>query len=266
MTFTDTPDWMSGVYSPQLLVGKILAGTKTVTVTLPPNCESLLIVSGGTLATPTVGGVTSGQAYPVVNALPGGFGFWVASVAEAVDQQVTVTFSSNALADVYVVADAGVRLIVDTILASAVFQAGITETGTPTAVLVGGLSRGSGNFTLQPLEVNAQGRLLIASSGGNVKAHGVAANAGAVLAAPAAGTVNVIDQCLVAVATVPECVNLTGSTTGVIYASAILTVASYTVSMPMPSPLEANEQLVVTDTSASQNVTYAIHYRNQWAT
>lgn len=116
-----TPDWQRGVYTPQKLIGKFTTAQLSETVTLPPNCESLLVVVPGVVfyggQSVQVVGTTTNGTYPAIACIQfpdvDQIGLFIAAVSPAADPAVTVTLTATPSADWYVVADAGVRGVVD---------------------------------------------------------------------------------------------------------------------------------------------------------
>ena len=115
----DTPDYQRGVVSAQVLLGTIPAGNFSDTIGLPPNIESLVVVSKGfgNVIEVFVTGVTSGINYPGTALQPGpqtvGQRAFVFDVSSAVDDQVVVHFTVAAGFDAYIYADYGVHISAD---------------------------------------------------------------------------------------------------------------------------------------------------------
>lgn len=261
MSFTDTPDWMSGVYTPQQLLDTFAGAPTSQVVTLPPNTESLLIIAPNNFTATLVGvvGVTTGQDYPP---LPYGrfiihdqSPIYVVPVSPVADQQVTVTWAS-APGVWYAVADAGVRTVLDPNLALALQSSGTAYNGEG-FVMEGVIS----STTAIALSAEATGALKVSVVGANLKQHGVVANGSGIVSAPSAGLANRLYKCIVSVAIVPECVNLIGVTSGTVYGSAVLGTANYGVSMEFAQPIDCTEALSISDTTNNQNITYNLHTR-----
>lgn len=161
---TDTPDWQSGVYSPQQLLGAFPGSAATEVVTIPPNTESLIIVGVPTSATtsPTVVGVTSSLDYLVSQVpTPAGTGIspvFLASALEPIDSQVTIHWPGGVTGEWYVVADAGIRQILDLTLANILATAG------DAATQLGLIVMGTDGTLARRLLTNQQGKLQVVST------------------------------------------------------------------------------------------------------
>jgi len=82
---------------PQTLLASVPGGTLTATVTLPPNCETLIIITNQAAEQPiTVRGVTSTFYYQCSN-VGNGSNTFVAMVSPAIDFQVAVTITGPSL-------------------------------------------------------------------------------------------------------------------------------------------------------------------------
>lgn len=115
----DTPDYQFGVVNAQKLLATVPNGTNSVTVGVPPNAETLIVLTPGgiNLFRCQVTGVTSGLSYAGI-ILPGQASAssglqWFFDVSQAVDAQVTVTLSAGAGGAWSVYADAGVHVVAD---------------------------------------------------------------------------------------------------------------------------------------------------------
>lgn len=112
-----SPDWQRGYYSAQKLLAHVAAGGATVTVTLPPNIETLAIytVSMPNPADVQASGVQSGNNYPGLvtrsqtSATSGAVVLF--DVSAALDAQIKLTWTVAPIFDWYVVADSGVRIV-----------------------------------------------------------------------------------------------------------------------------------------------------------
>lgn len=134
MTVVDTSDWQRGTVAPQKLIGNFGAASNPETVTLPANAETLWVFCVGVVGMilQSVVGVTTGKPYPFA-AMPLLFGaganpIYVVPVSSAADMQVTITWAA-APAQWYVVADAGVRLVIDQVLQAILATAGLASPG-----------------------------------------------------------------------------------------------------------------------------------------
>lgn len=127
MSIIGTPDYQQGVFSPQILLAN--NPTNPVTITLPANIESLIILAQFTSATstPTVRGATTAQLYPVfqqINFLSGGNIMYVCSVSNAADTQVTITWGGAVPVSWQVIGDSGVRVVTDAAISAALVSSG----------------------------------------------------------------------------------------------------------------------------------------------
>ena len=134
MTVVDTSDWQRGTVAPQKLIGNFGAASNPERVTLPANAETLWVFCVGVVGMilQSVVGVTTGKPYPFA-AMPLLFGaganpIYVVPVSSAADMQVTITWAA-APAQWYVVADAGVRLVIDQVLQAILATAGLASPG-----------------------------------------------------------------------------------------------------------------------------------------
>jgi hypothetical protein len=155
-----TPDNQRGVFSPQLLIGSFGTGHATETVTMPANTESLLIINNQGTALESVVGTTSGYSYPFFPGA-GSAELYVVEVSPVVDPEVTITWFGAPGAQWYVIADAGVRVVNDAVLAAASASSDIAVAGIPTQdVLVAGLYHSGGTYGVYPVAVDATGHLV----------------------------------------------------------------------------------------------------------
>ena len=257
----DTPDNQRGVFNPQQVIGSFGAVASGV-VQLPPNCQSLLVFTKGApqpYQLQSVVGVTTGLEYPA-SAMnfptSGPYNSVYAVVAmPGVDGQVTVTWGGAPTHGWGVIADAGVRQVVDQTLFALAAENGLPAIG-------GGLEVFGWDLTDdRQLLTDNTGRLNVIQVGANLHVHGTVGNGGQVLAAPAAGTANLITQIILGCTNVPECTQIVGASSGVIYATVIESAAGYNYPAQLGGPLETTEQLLGDQTSVNQNVFFSIHYR-----
>jgi len=180
---TDTPDGQYSTVSAQQIIGNFAAGNITESVNLPPNTETLLILTDdpfGPIVKKIVGN-TTGFDYSF-SALPNGAGggvnsLFVCSVVPSVDAAVTITWSSAPTTSWYVVADAAVRQIFDEAIAQVI---GLVSAGAPySALVVAGLSSGY----IQPLSLDVNNSLLVTAGFDGTNTHR--------LSTDASGTLNV---------------------------------------------------------------------------
>lgn len=138
----DTPDGQRGVVSAQKLLATVPRANSSVTVGVPPNCETLVVVIGGSDFSTTIKctGVITGFEYPGVAVQPTipNVTTWPVyfDVSGVVDEQVTVDLGAAPLGVWYVYADSGVHSVVDLATASAI--AAPTAAAPNRAMLVGG--------------------------------------------------------------------------------------------------------------------------------
>ena len=114
-----TPDWQRGVVSAQKLLGTFPSGSGTETVGIPPNAESLMILSTDPELTNwvTVKGVTSNEPYPTY-AIPmdiggGYYSRFISVVSNALDTEVLITWGVDPLGPWSVICDATSRFVLD---------------------------------------------------------------------------------------------------------------------------------------------------------
>ena len=116
----DTPDYQRGVVSAQALLATVASGTRVVTVGVPPNCETLVIVAGflPVAEFPTVTGVTTGVDYPVQGLRswngPVYPSMFAVDVSDVVDPQFEIIWGTAPTGTWYVYSDAGVHSVTDT--------------------------------------------------------------------------------------------------------------------------------------------------------
>ena len=115
----DTPDYTRGVVSAQKLLAAATGGGSPITVGIPPNTETLIVIITALGGRPTVkvSGVSTGHTYPGVP-FPSQFGqsqdyCWMFDVSSAVDTQVSITGVGAPLVPYAVYADSGVHIMAD---------------------------------------------------------------------------------------------------------------------------------------------------------
>jgi hypothetical protein len=121
MSTIDTPDYQRGVVSAQSLLAVVPAHTLTATVGIPPNAETLVLISAaftGVGVAVSCVGVTSGVTYPAQRTREAGnpnaeYSVYV-DVSSAADQEVVLTVSGSFGVPWYVYSDAGVHVVTDT--------------------------------------------------------------------------------------------------------------------------------------------------------
>jgi len=114
-----SPDWQRGFYSAQKLLATIPAGQQLTDVTIPPNCESLVVMVPSPQAGQNVQvkGTTTGLIYVGTTygmfAGGGNAETFVFDCSSEVDSQVQIEISPTGTATAYVYADAGVHVMSD---------------------------------------------------------------------------------------------------------------------------------------------------------
>lgn len=116
----DTPDYQRGIVNPQLLVGSFAANTNNENVFIPPNAETLIVVTGGGISTRScfITGLTTGLSYAgmlIPTQTGAGAGLqWFFDVSAVADNEVQITFVANGpTTPWFVYADAGVHVVAD---------------------------------------------------------------------------------------------------------------------------------------------------------
>ena len=182
-----TPDWQRGVISAQHLLATVAGGTDTVTVGVPPNAETIIVLAQtALLGTFSAVGVTSGFNYPFgvsKNALADSdqANTFFVNVANCVDDQLVISFSSISGTDWYVYADQAAHVTFDPFVGSAIYFPGNTPRYNGMLIL------GSDGTVTTAMETDSNGRqipLVPTLSSGLVA---VSANPTAVIAAPTSG-------------------------------------------------------------------------------
>lgn len=130
MTQVDTPDYQYGVVSAQKLLATVPDTETSVTVGVPPNAETIVVLAPGSLnpADFTCKGATSGLDYPPVPYGPSETGANTTSivfdVSAAVDSSVTITYGFPAAFVWYVYSDSAAHVHTNAYLARTQNQAG----------------------------------------------------------------------------------------------------------------------------------------------
>lgn len=124
MSAIDTPDYQRGVVSAQTLLARTPNTVLNVTVGIPYNAETIVIIAPEDSIESVVNviGIQSSVTYPVVRAAPGPDGtFFYVDISAAVDQQVFIELfetSGVGTTDWYVYADTAAHVIVDSTTSS----------------------------------------------------------------------------------------------------------------------------------------------------
>ena len=183
-----TPDWQRGVASAQKLMGKILAGGSSITVDLPPSCETVAVVVRETSRSQTinvVGGV-SGLNYPYGKVTTGsGTAFtsiYYIGVSSVVDSSITITLSATSTLDAFVYSDLASHLSFDPSLASSLATEGSTIA--PSVLMFGG----SDGVNAHPALVDTSGRFIPFTPNKTTGAVSLPTVNAEFLAAPSAGS------------------------------------------------------------------------------
>lgn len=119
MSAIDTPDYQRGIVNAQVLLAKVTTGAGHVSVSLPPNIETLIVCGeqAATLNGVSVVGDQSGADYIVqfMRTTQGGgaASTIVADVSSALDTSVTITVGSVTQGNWYVYGDSGVHMVTE---------------------------------------------------------------------------------------------------------------------------------------------------------
>lgn len=138
----DTPDYQRGVVSAQKLLGTASSGSTSLTVGVPPNAETLLVVTdpGVTGESPSITGNTSGAMYPASHIGPtaqsGTMSIWAVAVSPPLDDSVTVSWANTPNGAWYVLADQGIRQTIDAVLTRIATDVGGAPPGMGLALVV----------------------------------------------------------------------------------------------------------------------------------
>lgn len=168
MTIIDAPDGQYGVVNSAVLLASVAANVGTVTVTLPANITSVMVVGEDIqgLRSPdyvACFGVTTTLGYPgVIRYAPQGISASAAAffvVAPSLDSQVTISWGTNPLTKWWVVGLTGVNEVDVPAVSSSINYVG--SISPPTVMQIGALYGGN----IQPLNLDASGKLLV--SGGS---------------------------------------------------------------------------------------------------
>lgn len=115
----DTPDYQQGVVSAQALLATESSGSTTVTVTLPANCQTLVIVCEGGSGSPTVTVTGAGTSIPYPGSQlaqgtnTGSNVAFMFDVAPAVDSEVVVDLSGGGDPNWWVYSDDAAHVVVN---------------------------------------------------------------------------------------------------------------------------------------------------------
>jgi len=183
MTQVDTPDYQRGVVSAQKLLATVADTDTSVTVGVPANAETIVVLAPGSLNPGdfTCKGATSGLDYPATPYGPSVTGADTTSivfdVSAAVDVQVTITYGFAAAFVWYVYSDSAAHVVTSPYLARTQNQIGSTAP-------VDGLQvAGTDGADLRALKVNTSGELFHAGPNSAARATGALPT----IAAPGAG-------------------------------------------------------------------------------
>ena len=115
----DTPDWQVGVVSAQALLAFVNKTADFVTVGLPPNCETLVVMSptNSLLSPAYCYGTTTSVSYPGKRWTTNNGGMASTSyffdVSNASDNEVTIVWPGSATSQWWVYSDAAAHLVAD---------------------------------------------------------------------------------------------------------------------------------------------------------
>ena len=162
-----SPDWQRGVVTSQKLLSTQAATSLTATVFLPPNAETLVIVTSGPIGgaqTLTITGVTSAQVYPwqIQFIFSGGqaYAYYYADVSSSVDSSVTITFAQAAAFSWYVYSDQAAHVSFDPNLGLVVQEQNIGPSGWGIPAM------GYDGTNMHFVETDTTGKLVISNPGG----------------------------------------------------------------------------------------------------
>ena len=155
-----TPDWQNGIVNAQLLLATVPGATLTKVVNVPPNAESIIVITYcATRPVPaTVVGVASGYSYPTnFNYVIAGGNYYTFTFIDAstvVDSQVIVSIYPAVQGPWYIYSDAASHISYDPTMATLLQSNGAPYSGT--GVNLFGLNGGA----VEPLLADASGHLL----------------------------------------------------------------------------------------------------------
>lgn len=162
-----TPDWQRGITTAQKLLATVPATTLTTTVGVPPNAETIVIVTSGPVGgnqVLTIKGSTSGQVYPwQVQFLTSGsqdYAQYYVDVTSVIDVELSITFTEAAAFTWYVYSDQAAHVVFDPNMGLLV-----QEHAVPPG-LWGVLVEGFDGTDAQFIATDTSGKLVISNPGG----------------------------------------------------------------------------------------------------
>jgi len=191
----DLPPYQKGVVSAQKLLATVAAGTGTVTVGVPPNAESLVILlpSDPAIDKVVVQGTTTNVEYPslvlLTNSLESATFCCIALVSSAVDAEVTVTPGTVPSVPWHVYADSASRLVSDLTLRAVQGANGATVSG------YGLLVMGSDGTDSRMLSVDPTGGIVLSGPNQATPVTAVTNSWTDVIPAPPAGYYTKLFSC-----------------------------------------------------------------------
>ena len=247
-----TPDWQRGVVSAQKLLGTFPSGSGTETVGIPPNAESLMILSTDPELTNwvTVKGVTSNEPYPTY-AIPmdiggGYYSRFISVVSNALDTEVLITWGVDPLGPWSVICDATSRFVLDGSVSAITGRDGGSS---PTSGL---MVAGWDGTKSHILNTDSNGLLLTKSIGAGVIANGIYANDTGVLAAPPPGQYNYITHITGRPVTSADATKFVGISSGYIIGSLPYVGVEQESNMDYSTPIKAGEGFTISNNTVSQ--------------
>lgn len=150
MRVVDTPDWQRNAARAQKLLATVATGVADVTVDIPANTETIVIMASGVIpdADVVAKGATSGQLYVGVhiNETYSGTRYQTSyiDVAPAVDDKVTISYNTAPIDAWYVFSDDGVHVVADIVMQYAIAAPGHAAPGQ--AIEVAGTDGTDGRF------------------------------------------------------------------------------------------------------------------------
>lgn len=268
MSNPGTPDWQRGIAHPQVVAGSANGAATFMDVTLPPNCESLMVMcdNGGILQVSSVIGTTSFAKYPFVpyaGVAALGASTWLISTAQPQDAVVQINLAVAPGLNWVAVADQGVRMVADAVLSSIIAPNG----GNPDKVgLLMMLMDLLG--TAHVAESDTHGRIALGDPNvpdgvmpqvASITQWGTFPNGGVVVPAPAAGTAWYIESVDV-VATNPDGLTLVDTSGNRKLQIGMSTVAGGTAygTTGYLGKMRATTSLAYNAFSVNQNATFSI--------
>ena len=114
-----TPDWQRGYYSAQKLLANVLGNQSYVNLTIPPNCETIVVVVPGTITRPQVTAKTGLTYLNVVPLAPynpntsAGDWIYLVDATDVINASLQITLSGAAPSQWWVYADSAAKIVAD---------------------------------------------------------------------------------------------------------------------------------------------------------